>query len=138
MALNVLLSSWVSKPATLCFSEHWLNKEHLLHINIDYYKLAANFYRISNRHGDTCIFALNDIKTRELSYTSQIHQRSQLRIYWCYFYLHLDKKGQLMNTWERFHIYKLSKGGIQLNDIYADTHNPIFKLVNSHSSKNQY
>jgi hypothetical protein len=28
MALNVLLSSWVSKPAILCFSEHWLNKEH--------------------------------------------------------------------------------------------------------------
>jgi hypothetical protein len=42
MALNVLLSSWVSKPAILCFSEQWLNKEHLLHINIDYYKLVAN------------------------------------------------------------------------------------------------
>jgi hypothetical protein len=36
--------------------------------------------------------------------------------------LHLDKKGQLMNTWERFHIYKLSKDGLQLNDTYADTH----------------
>jgi hypothetical protein len=52
--------------------------------------------------------------------------------------LHLDKKGHLMNTWERFHIYKLGKDGLQLNDTYADTHNPIFKLVNSHSSKNQY
>jgi hypothetical protein len=54
MALNVLLSSWVSEPAMLCFSEHWLNKEHhLLHINIDYYKLVANFCRISNRHSGT-------------------------------------------------------------------------------------
>jgi hypothetical protein len=28
MALNVLLGSWVTKTAVLCFSEHWLNKEH--------------------------------------------------------------------------------------------------------------
>jgi hypothetical protein len=52
--------------------------------------------------------------------------------------LHLDKKGQLMITWEDFHIYKLSKDGLQLNFTYTDTHNPIFKLVNSHFSKNQY
>jgi hypothetical protein len=52
--------------------------------------------------------------------------------------LHLDKKGQLMNTWERFHIYKLSKDGLQLNDTHTDTHNPISKLVNNHFEKNQY
>jgi hypothetical protein len=59
MALNVLLSFWVSKPAILCFSEHWLNKEHLLHINIDHYKLAASFCKISDRHGGTHIYVLN-------------------------------------------------------------------------------
>jgi hypothetical protein len=52
--------------------------------------------------------------------------------------LHLDKKDQLMNTWERFRIYKLSRDGLQLNDTYTDTHKPIFQLVNSHFSKNQY
>jgi hypothetical protein len=72
MALNVLLSSWVPKPAILCFCKHWLNKEHLLHINIDYYKLAASFCRISNRHGGTCIYVLNDIKTRELSFVQNL------------------------------------------------------------------
>jgi hypothetical protein len=39
--------------------------------------------------------------------------------------LHLNRKGQLMNTWERFHIYKLTKDGLQLNDTHTDTHNPI-------------
>jgi hypothetical protein len=38
--------------------------------------------------------------------------------------LHLNKKGQGMNTWKRYHIYTLSKDGLQLNDTYTDTHNP--------------
>jgi hypothetical protein len=36
-----------------------------------------------------------------------------------------------MNTWERFHIYKLSKEGHQLIDTYADSNNPIFKLFSN-------
>jgi hypothetical protein len=48
---------------------------------------------------------------------------------------HLDRKGKLMNTWERFHIYKLSKEGIQLNDTYADTHNSIFKIISNQAKK---
>jgi hypothetical protein len=50
--------------------------------------------------------------------------------------LHLDKKGQLMNTWERYHIHRLSKDGLRLNDTYADTYNPIFRLLNSYSLEN--
>jgi predicted GIY-YIG superfamily endonuclease len=46
--------------------------------------------------------------------------------------LHLDRKGQKLNTWERFYIYKLGKDGIQLNDTYADSYNPIFRLVSKH------
>jgi hypothetical protein len=45
--------------------------------------------------------------------------------------LHLNKKGQLMNTWERFHIHRLSRDGLQLNG----THNPIFTLINSYSQE---
>jgi hypothetical protein len=52
--------------------------------------------------------------------------------------LHLDRKGKLMNTWERFHIYKLSKEGIQLNDTYADTHNPIFKIISNQAKKTEH
>jgi hypothetical protein len=40
-----------------------------------------------------------------------------------------------MNTWERFHIHRLSRDGLQLNDTYADTHNPIFTLINSYSQE---
>jgi hypothetical protein len=39
LGLNALLSSWSSKPAILCFSEHWLQRDHFIHINIDQYKL---------------------------------------------------------------------------------------------------
>jgi hypothetical protein len=42
--------------------------------------------------------------------------------------LHFEKKGPLMNTLERFHIYKLSREGIHLNDTY----NPIFNLITKH------
>jgi hypothetical protein len=49
--------------------------------------------------------------------------------------LHLDKKGQLMNTWERFHIHRLSRDDLQLNDTYTDTHNPIFTLINIYSQE---
>jgi hypothetical protein len=62
MALNVLLGSWVTKTAVSCFTEQWLNKEHLLQININYYKLAANFCKISNKYGSPCIYVLKDIK----------------------------------------------------------------------------
>jgi hypothetical protein len=40
-----------------------------------------------------------------------------------------------MNTWEQFHIHRLSRDGLQLNDTYADTHNPIFRLTNSYSQQ---
>jgi hypothetical protein len=48
--------------------------------------------------------------------------------------LHLNKKGQGMNTWE-YYIYTLSKDRLQLNDTYTDTHNPIFKLINNYSKR---
>jgi hypothetical protein len=49
--------------------------------------------------------------------------------------LQIEKKGQLMNTWELFRINKLSKGNLQMNDTYTDIHNPIFNLINSHYNK---
>jgi hypothetical protein len=46
--------------------------------------------------------------------------------------LHLEKKGPLMNTLEQFHIYRLSKDNLHLNDTYTDTYNPIFNLITKH------
>jgi hypothetical protein len=53
----------------------------------------------------------------------------------------IKKKGHLLNTLERSHIYKLSSNKLQTNDIFVDLHNPIFNLsinnphYNIHSQK---
>jgi hypothetical protein len=46
--------------------------------------------------------------------------------------LHVEKKGPLMNTLEQFHIYRLNKDNLHLNDTYTDTYNPIFNLITKH------
>jgi hypothetical protein len=46
--------------------------------------------------------------------------------------LHIERKGPLMNTLERFHIYNLSKENLQMKDTYADTYNPIFNLITNY------
>jgi hypothetical protein len=46
--------------------------------------------------------------------------------------LHIERKGPLMNTLERFHINSLSKENLQINDTYADMHKPIFNLIKEH------
>jgi hypothetical protein len=49
--------------------------------------------------------------------------------------LHVEKKGLKLKTLERFYIYDLTKRGLQLNDIFTDTFNPIFDiLVKAHVS----
>jgi hypothetical protein len=46
-----------------------------------------------------------------------------------------NMKGQLLNIIKRFHIYNLSKQKQQMNDTFADTHNPIFNLIiNNHTN----
>jgi hypothetical protein len=47
--------------------------------------------------------------------------------------LHIEKKGPLMNTLERFHIYDLSKQNLHMNDTY--TNSPIFNLINDYYSQ---
>jgi hypothetical protein len=43
--------------------------------------------------------------------------------------LHIENKGQILDTYERFHIYKISKQNIQLNNNFAGTYNPIYNAV---------
>jgi hypothetical protein len=59
LELNALLRSWLSKPDILCFSEHWLHKDQILHINIEHYKLPDSFCKDNNKHWGSCIFVLN-------------------------------------------------------------------------------
>jgi hypothetical protein len=43
-----------------------------------------------------------------------------------------------MNTLERFHIYKLTKNKLQLNDTYSDIHNSIFNVINKYNDNNMH
>jgi hypothetical protein len=43
--------------------------------------------------------------------------------------LKTEKKGEHLNTLEKYHIYMTSKNGLQMNDTYIDTHNPIFEVI---------
>jgi hypothetical protein len=43
--------------------------------------------------------------------------------------LHIERKGQKLNTPERYHIYDTTKKDLQMNDAFADTHNPIFDIL---------
>jgi hypothetical protein len=43
--------------------------------------------------------------------------------------LHIEKKGQMLDTYERFHIYEISKQNIQLNDNFAKTYSPIYDVI---------
>jgi hypothetical protein len=61
LELNVLLRSCLSKPDILCFSEYWLQKDQILHINIEHYELADSFCRKKDKHEGPCIFVSNVI-----------------------------------------------------------------------------
>jgi hypothetical protein len=50
---------------------------------------------------------------------------------------HTEMERQLLNTLERFHIYKLSKQTLQMNDIFSIKNHPIFTVIlQTHPSEN--
>jgi hypothetical protein len=42
---------------------------------------------------------------------------------------YISKKGPLLDTHERFHIYEITKQKMQLNDNFMDIHNPIYDEI---------
>jgi hypothetical protein len=43
--------------------------------------------------------------------------------------LHIEKKGQMQDNYERYHIYEISKQNTQLNDNFAETYNTIYNFI---------
>jgi hypothetical protein len=39
------------------------------------------------------------------------------------------RKGKHLNTLDRYHIYKISRENLHMNDRHIDTHNPIFEAL---------
>jgi hypothetical protein len=42
-----------------------------------------------------------------------------------------ERKGKHLNTLEKYHIQKISKERLHMNDTYNETHNPIFETLNT-------
>jgi hypothetical protein len=43
--------------------------------------------------------------------------------------INTEKSGKHINTLERYHIYKISKHKLHMNDTHIETHNPIFEIL---------
>jgi hypothetical protein len=41
----------------------------------------------------------------------------------------MGRKGRHLNTLERYHIYKISRNNLRMNDTHIETHNPIFQTL---------
>ena len=80
LELNALLSQWPKMPDILCFSEHWLLSDQILHLNIDQYKLADSFCRTNDKHGGSCIFVSKSIKIKEVSSLKNFGREKTLEI----------------------------------------------------------
>jgi hypothetical protein len=40
-----------------------------------------------------------------------------------------QRKGKHLNRLEKYHIYKMSREGVHMNDAHVDIHNPIFEAL---------
>jgi hypothetical protein len=43
--------------------------------------------------------------------------------------VHVAKKGRALGTYERLHIYEITKQNLQLNDNFTETFNPICDVI---------
>ena len=41
----------------------------------------------------------------------------------------VEKKGRRLNTLEEYHIYRLTRSRLHMNDAYVDIYNPIFETL---------
>jgi hypothetical protein len=48
------------------------------------------------------------------------------------------RKGKHLNIFERYHIYRISKDYLQMNDIYRHTQNPIFETLHELYTRQQH
>jgi hypothetical protein len=48
------------------------------------------------------------------------------------------RKGRHLNTLEKYHIYKISRNNLHMNNTYIDTHNPTFQIINELYDRQQH
>jgi hypothetical protein len=47
--------------------------------------------------------------------------------------LHVTKKGKMLDAQENYYIYKITKQGMQINDVATNTYNPIHEFMYEHT-----
>jgi hypothetical protein len=50
----------------------------------------------------------------------------------------IERRGKHLNTLQVYHIYRDSREEMYLSDIYRETHDPIFKIVQKMKARQQY
>jgi hypothetical protein len=43
--------------------------------------------------------------------------------------IRIGRKGKYFNTWEKYHIYEVSRDNLHMNDTHIDPHYPIFEAL---------
>jgi hypothetical protein len=43
--------------------------------------------------------------------------------------LHVERKGKMLNALESYHIYRLAKQRLQMNEALIDNYNPIYDIL---------
>jgi hypothetical protein len=43
--------------------------------------------------------------------------------------IRIGRKGRHLNTFEKYHIYKISRNNLHMNETHMGMHNPIFQTV---------
>jgi hypothetical protein len=64
--LQVLLHTDFNNVDILCFTEHWLNHQHIEAIQFDNFMLTSKFCRM-NDGGGSCIYVKKEIRMKELN-----------------------------------------------------------------------
>jgi hypothetical protein len=49
-----------------------------------------------------------------------------------------EKEGKHLNTLEKYHVYKISKNRLRMNDTYIDMYNPVLYTVQELNSREQH
>jgi exonuclease III len=73
---NELLCHFEEKlPQILCFAEHHLSREELMHLNLDIYTLGAHYCRSQYKKGGTCIYIHKSLKFVTINLDKFCHER---------------------------------------------------------------
>jgi hypothetical protein len=96
-----------------------------VHIRLKRYKEHIQAIRKNNGNSRYSNHILNTGHAyRSITYTMKV--------------IKIEKKGIYLNTLEKYHMYKMSRDGLQMNDICIYTYNPTFEVMPELNTRQQH